>query len=103
MNISPTQVSNHETWLAGSWLFADEDQFNRWIDLAAQLVKLSSPSSLGNPIDVFMGEQMQSYYCAMIDREVNGPGVVYDLVNHSLQKVMWTEIAQLVIDHYTEH
>jgi len=103
MNIAPHQVSNHETWLAASWLFADDTQFNRWLDLAAQLVKLQSPASLGSPLEIFIGVQMEAYYQSMLDKEVKGPGLLYDLLSVGFSKVNWPEIAQLIIDSYEEH
>ena len=98
MNINPDRTSTHETWLAASWLFADEKAFNKWTEIAEQLVNASKVAELMP--EQMLASKIQDAYTKELDQSVKGAGLFYDLLSNALHHVQWQEVAQLVIESY---
>lgn len=104
MNIDPTRCSSHETWLVASWLFCDEVEFNKWAEIADQLVHADvlikseiKEASAFMPEEI-LANKLRDSCIKRVDEKIRNAGLIDDLVNHALSRVAWQEVARLVIE-----
>ncbi len=98
--------ANYETWLVKLWIDNDRGDQTYWYDQARENWRRSGPkypnqfvdSKLGNA-RILLAEQLKSEF---EEAQPEVTGFWADLINASLGKVDWREIAEILLDDLEE-